>query len=219
MTSFRLFTFFALALVATVLASPVPEHSISCKPVGHATKLVNYNEEYRSSHWFRTDDNAKHPRLLAGNSSTEKFQFYHCSLPSDKYSKEWKGAIFGQLRSVKHPGLCMTPNNVEVEGPYTNDGWINVETVPPNTDGTITFQKCATTDSEVMRRQWLVLENYNSSKSCSFPRLQQKGRKGDMTLIGLDGGSKGSSFYFPFKESTWAAYLHDTLPASCKDKL
>ncbi|WFC97295.1 hypothetical protein MYAM1_000004 [Malassezia yamatoensis] len=219
MSSFRFFTFLALALVATVLASPVSKDSVSCKPIGHPTKLVNYNPEFRTSSFFKTANSAKHPRLLAANSSSEKFQFYHCSLPSDKYSKEKNGIMYGQLRSVKLPGLCMTPNNVNVEGPSTNDGWINTETVPPNTDGTITFRKCATTDTEVMRRQWLALQDYGSKKPCSFPSIFQKGRKGDLEMLGLTGDSNSSSFYFPFKESTSTAYLADALPASCKGKL
>ena len=206
----------ALALVSIAQAAPLSNKSIQCKAIGHSSKLVSYVPEKNRNVYFKSESDAKHPKLLGSKSSNEPFQFYECTPPNDKYRKPKEGRTSGQVRSVKHPGLCLTPNDVIKYVPHTNDGSINSETIPRGKDGTITLEPCATTDSEIMRRQWFALEHSYQQKDCKLQNLVQFGRNGDFVLSSLDGNSTRASFYFPFKKGDAFAYLADNVPTHCR---
>ncbi|WFD42899.1 hypothetical protein MPSI1_001549 [Malassezia psittaci] len=216
MLCYQYFSFVALALVSIAQAAPLSNKPIQCKAIGHPSKLVSYVPEKSRNVYFKSEANAKNPKLLGSDSSNEQFQFYECTPPNDKYRKPKAGRTSGQVRSVKHPELCLTPNDVIKYVPHTNDGSINSETVPRGRDGTITLEACATTDSEVMRRQWFALESTYLGKDCNLPNVVQFGRKGDFVLSSLDGNSTKSSFYFPFKKGDAFAYLADDIPKKCR---
>ncbi|WFD01333.1 hypothetical protein MYAM1_004095 [Malassezia yamatoensis] len=206
----------ALALVSITQAAPLTTKPIQCKAVGHPSKLVSYVPEKKHNVYFGSESNAKHPKLLGSKSSDEQFQFYECTPPNDQYRGAKAGRTSGQVRSVKHPDLCLTPNDVIKYVPHTNDGSINSETIPRGKDGTITLEPCATTDSEIMRRQWLGLKSSVLGQHCKLPKVVQLGRKGDLVLSSLDGNSTKSSFYFPFRKGDAFAYLANDIPKNCR---
>lgn len=206
-----------LGFAASCLAAPLANNHGQCKPIGVPTKLLSYNSEDHRLLYFQPSDKGHNPKLLALNQSTEKFQFYECPPPSKDYDKSHKNYTFGLLHSVTHPGKCLTSGNTLVQ---TGDsgGEPDYKGVP-NDDGTIRMYDCETTDSDIMRRQWMGLDYTFASDSpgeCHLPFFFQEGRKEDSSQFSLGGDDKASSFGTPWKYALSIAYLHDKRPKACK---
>lgn len=207
-----------LGFVASCLAAPLANNHGQCKPVGEPTKLLSYNPESKTLLYFQSSDKGRHPKLLALNQTNEKFQFYECPPPSKDYKKSSKEFIYGQLHSVTHPGKCLTSGNTLVQTGHDN-ALDPIFKAIPNDDGTIRMYDCETTDSDIMRRQWMGLDYSSINDSpggCKLPNFFQEGRKEDSPEYSLDGDDKVSSFTIPWKYSNSFAYLHDKRPKGCK---
>ena len=144
------------ALTISASAAPVAERSsnLQCSAYDGGQSISLFFQS-QSSYALAFDPNDKkdgHAKLKAVDSTSHKFQFFHCQAPSDKYNGEQGSKypnLYGQLRSVAHPDMCATAGHVLVK-----TGKSKSEEYPPNSDGTVTLQPCATEHNLQLRLQW-----------------------------------------------------------------
>ena len=208
-----------LGFAASCLAAPLANNDGQCKPIGEPTKLLSYRSLDKAMFQFQSNGKGRNPKLIAVDNSTEKFQFYECPRPSKDYYKRRDGYIYGQLHSVTHPGKCLTAGNTWVFIGSDNAGGANYKYIP-NGDGTIRMYDCETTDSDIMRRQWMGSSYKSGYGKCKLPYFFQEGRKEDRTIESLTGytdekGHKSALFDVPWKYPVLQAYLVDELPEEC----
>ena len=177
------------ALTLSVSAAPVAERSsqLQCSPYEDARAIKLYLST-SPSYALAFDPNDKkdgHAKLKAVDSTSHKFQFFHCQAPSDKYNGEQGSKypnLYGQLRSVAHPDMCATAGHVLVK-----TGKSKSEEYPPNSDGTVTLQPCATEHNLQLRLQWFGIATEPDKLP---PMLWVQGWKSDISedafLVGDD---------------------------------
>ena len=197
------------ALTLSASAAPIAERSSSfqCSPYdgGRSIKLYNVTQPLYDLAFDPNDKKDGHAKLKAVDSTSHKFQFFHCQAPSDKYFSQQRQddteylALFGQLRSVTHPDMCATSGHVIVESTKSE--------YPPNSDGTITLQPCATEDSLQLRLQWFGIDPTPESHP---PPLWVKGLKTDVSLTAFlvgDDSSVSPTTYGPQKKKYGLFYV------------
>ena len=178
------------ALTLSASAAPVAERSnqLQCSPYEDA-RSINLYYQTSSSYALAFDPNDKkdgHAKLKAVKSTPHKFKFFHCQAPSDKYASQEGDtqypALYGQLRSVAHPDMCATAGHV-----LKKTGKSKSEEYPPNSDGTITLQPCATEHNLQLRLQWFGIATEPDKLP---PMLWVQGWKSDISedafLVGND---------------------------------
>lgn len=168
------------ALTLSASAAPVAERSsqLQCSPYEDA-RAINLYYQTSSSYDLAFDPNDKkdgHAKLKAVDSTSHKFQFFHCQAPSDKYDGEQGSqypTYYGQLRSATHPDKCATSGNVLAK----SDGKRSQED-SSNSDDIITLQPCATEDNSQLRLQWFGV---NTEPDRLPPMLWIQGWKTDVS--------------------------------------
>lgn len=209
--------YIALALIVSCIATPVDKSKAKCKAVGEPTKLLSHEPQNKTTLFFKASSKGSNPKLLAGSESEDLFQFYECDAPSDKYYGSQGNVKYGQLHSVSHKGKCLTAGNVSVD--IHDDAKGSTYKYIPNKDATIRLYDCQTSDSDLMRRQWMGLRSPPYSKyynDCKLPQFFQAGQKKDTSLFSLQGNMTESNFSKPPAYAAFTAHLHDHLPKSCQ---
>ncbi|WFD42900.1 hypothetical protein MPSI1_001550 [Malassezia psittaci] len=174
-----------------------------------AGELSNYFTGDKQQFRLGTATEGQSTKLVKANSTNEQFQFFHCMAPSDDFYGSWKSTpkpgqpeyfVYGQLRSTRYPGHCVTAGNVYVKTNSTNtDGTPKYSTEPPDSDGTLTIEPCQTDGSDITRHQWMYLNPYKDDQHGTdmchhLPYIGQAGKIGDETVAGLYETSDGLAF-------------------------
>ncbi|WFD41375.1 hypothetical protein MPSI1_000001 [Malassezia psittaci] len=217
MFAIQLLSLVFIAIVASAHGSPIEQRSGKCQPVGKPTKFVTHMLKDESTGYFETVKKSQDLVLVRANSTTEEFQFYECSPSSNKYRKSDYRAKYGQLRSTKHEGKCVTAGNYWIQTGGDRGGEGTFAKYPSN-DGTITLKACAKGDTEMMRRQWLGVGVIQDKDTCEAKSVFQASQKGDVNLEALIGDSEKSHFGYidATKENERPrGYLSKTFPKGC----
>ena len=166
------------ALAALVSAAPLVSRGLSCSP--HATGVLSAafdGEVDNTLHFGDPNDDAS---LFSGGRA-EKFQFFTCSPPSDKYKTGGDGAVYGQVRSTIHSDYCITLSGVlpgNINRPAADEEFkIN----------SVKLERCANSDSDDARRQW-----FKGTEKDGMLYLAQVGYKEDNDRDGLSRGDPHS---------------------------
>lgn len=158
-------------LVVLVSAAPLVSRGLSCSP--HATGVLSeaFDGEVDNTLYF--GDPNGHAVLFSGGSA-QKFQFFTCSPPSDKYKSGDDGAVYGQVRSTIHSDYCITLSGVlpaSINRPAADE---------ENKINSVKLERCANSDSDHARRQW-----FKGTEKDGLLYLAQVGYKQDNIREGL----------------------------------
>ena len=196
----------SLVIVAAcnALAQAAPaKRSLNCKAVGNAGFLLGHKGDSKVTYEF--DDNV----LREVSKTSQKFEFYECDAPSDKYFGTGVGAVIGQIRSKDDASMCVTAGSV---APQASD-------LEPKTfgEGRVTLEKCACNDSEgdmTLRRQWFTMPL--GAPTCP-PLISQRGYKNDAAQgMVSEFDDKSVRLVKGDKEGSKYLYLGDDVADSCK---
>lgn len=207
-----------LALAAIVSSVPVEEQSsLICKKYGGPSGILGVSDSGKDGHdeqhfAFKPDQRHDGYAMLgAVDSTTQEFQFFKCDPPTGKYAESTPNKVYGQLRSTKHPDMCVTSGNVQIVT-GSSGGWVDTKSYPTD-DGTITLQPCATDHNLALRLQW-----FSQTRKPNCPdALAFEGWKSDYEGTAIKDNNGATLFYHPFK--SWSDYYmthsNGNVPSQC----
>lgn len=155
---------FALTFIGAATA-----HRFACQPDGAPGYLFGASVNDTSMELYKFTSSKQidgHHGMVKTDSTSQKFQFYRCSIPFGKYKSG------GQIRSAHDPSMCVTPGVV-----HRFDSDHNVSEYPPDADCRISLQPCAEEHSLELRKQWFA--SSATSKEC-VSQISQQGWKSDL---------------------------------------
>lgn len=173
-------------LAATAAAAPLNERSsLAC--VFHRTAGILSKDDTVANHNLVFGRGNREHKPMIDSNEMERFELLSCEPPSHKYKHGGKGAIYGLVRDNINSSLCITLNSPLPRNISANVAW------SLHYSGA-TLEKCASTDSDLARRQWFKGTKHGHQTYLThvgFTSDQDRfavGIKNNYPSIGTDGG-------------------------------